>query len=138
MAAVWAFLPAVAAWVAYIGAKGCGFNGHFCPDACDRFGTHVARHIVGQVRPTFRNSVARSIKGLAFVQELALLQLRDVVCDHLSHERPRKPLVVSIHGPPGVGKTYFHKLLAEAVYNMTGGPGRAAACDSGAPGEPAS
>ncbi len=44
---------------------------------------------------------------------------------------PKKPLVVSLHGPPGVGKTYFHKLLAEAVYNMTGGPGRAAACESG-------
>jgi hypothetical protein len=43
---------------------------------------------------------------------------------------PRKPLVVSLHGPPGVGKTYFHKLLAEAVYNMTGG-GRPAACDTG-------
>ena len=44
---------------------------------------------------------------------------------------PKKPLVVSLHGPPGVGKTFFHKLLAEAVYNMTGGPGRAAACESG-------
>ena len=54
-----------------------------------------------------------------------------MVCDHLSNPRPRKPLVVSIHGPPGVGKTYFHKLLAETLYNMTGLPGRAPACDSG-------
>jgi hypothetical protein len=51
---------------------------------------------------------------------------------HAAQPAPRKPLVVSLHGPPGVGKTYFHKLLAEAVYNMTGAPGRPAACDPGA------
>jgi ATP-dependent Lon protease len=86
-------------------------------------------------------------------QELAVTQLTDAVCDHVKNVRtqpataaarepealaavcakpsPRKPLVLSLHGPPGVGKTYFHKLLAEAVYNMTGG-GRPAACDTGA------
>lgn len=69
-------------------------------------------------------------------QELALGQLRELVCDHLNNPRPRKPLVVSIHGPPGVGKTYFHKLLAETLYNMTGLPGRAPACDSGVRSQP--
>ena len=29
---------------------------------------------------------------------------------------PSKPLVLAVHGPPGVGKSYFHQLLAQAVY----------------------
>lgn len=82
-------------------------------------------------------------------QELALTQLRDVVCDHVANvrpacalptpvltsltlqPRPRKPLVVSLNGPPGVGKTFYHKLLAESLYNMTGLAGRAPSCDPG-------
>lgn len=53
-------------------------------------------------------------------QDASLLALTDAVCDHLTRQRegtPSKPLVVSIHGPPGVGKTYFHQLAGHALYN---------------------
>jgi pantothenate kinase-related protein Tda10 len=50
-------------------------------------------------------------------QELALRQIADAVCDHLSQPEPSRPLVLSLHGPPGVGKSMFHRLAARALYN---------------------
>jgi DNA polymerase III delta prime subunit len=51
-------------------------------------------------------------------QQLALTQLTDALCHHLSQQRPKKPLVISVHGPPGVGKTYTHLWLARILYNQ--------------------
>jgi hypothetical protein len=42
---------AVLAWVAYLGVRGCGYNGRFCPAACERLEAHVNTKIVGQARP---------------------------------------------------------------------------------------
>lgn len=50
-------------------------------------------------------------------QDLAVRQLVDAVCHHLATPHPPKPLVLSAHGPPGVGKTLTHQLLAQALYN---------------------
>ena len=59
-------------------------------------------------------------------QDLALNQLIDAVCTHLKQPHPAKPLIISVHGPPGVGKTYSHTLLARALYNKD--PGAAPQC----------
>lgn len=41
------------------------------------------------------------------------------VCHHLTAtKRPGRPLIISAHGPPGVGKTLSHQLLARALYNQ--------------------
>lgn len=50
-------------------------------------------------------------------QDLALRQISDAVCDHLANKAPKKPLVLSLHGPPGVGKSFFHQLAAQALYS---------------------
>lgn len=50
-------------------------------------------------------------------QHLAVSQLTDAVCHHLARPRPGRPLVISAHGPPGVGKTLSHQLLARALYS---------------------
>ena len=78
---------------------GCGRDGAFCPDACDGMRSYVPNELVGQ--------------------GFALQQLTDAVCDHMAEDSPARPLVLSLHGPPGVGKTLFHRLLAQAVYNAT-------------------
>lgn len=70
---------------------------HFAPGVCDRLNPYLSHHIVGQ--------------------ELALKQLINAVCDHLEDPAPSKPLVLSAHGPPGVGKSLSHFLLARALYN---------------------
>jgi len=76
----------------------------FHPAACERFEESVNHHLVGQ--------------------EPAVRVLSDAICDFLvrrsggTGELDASPLVVSLHGPPGVGKTYFHKLAARALYGV--------------------
>lgn len=48
---------------------------------------------------------------------MALRQISDAICDHLAQPEPARPLVLSLHGPPGVGKSMFHLLAAHALYN---------------------
>jgi Cdc6-like AAA superfamily ATPase len=70
---------------------------HFVDNACTNLDALLPNEIVGQ--------------------ELALAQLTDALCHHLSQPRPKKPLVISVHGPPGVGKTYTHLWLARILYS---------------------
>lgn len=58
-------------------------------------------------------------------QDLAIHQMSDAICDHLLKTQPQKPLVLSVHGPPGVGKSLSHWLLAQAMYDA---PGDASEC----------
>ena len=74
----------------------------FVPDACSGFDPYLSSKIVGQ--------------------DLALRQISDAVCDHLASPSPRKPLVLSIHGPPGVGKSLFHQEAARALYSTAPHP----------------
>ena len=86
----------------------CGADGSFCAGdgdgrqastACHRVRAHLAAHLHGQ--------------------ETAANLLADAVCDHVENPRPSKPLVASLHGSPGIGKSYFHQLLAQGLYNAT-------------------
>ena len=74
-----------------------GAASNFVPGACERLEPYLLSQVVGQ--------------------DLAIRQLTDAVCDHLARENPTKPLVVSAHGPPGVGKSLTHLLAARALYN---------------------
>ena len=69
----------------------------FAPGACERLEAYLLSEIVGQ--------------------DLAIYQACDAICDHLKAEEPQKPLVLSVHGPPGVGKSMMHLLMARALYN---------------------
>ncbi|KAK9830272.1 hypothetical protein WJX72_010727 [[Myrmecia] bisecta] len=69
----------------------------FAPGACERLEPYLLSQVVGQ--------------------ELAIHQLCDAVCDHIQKQQPHKPLVLSVHGPPGVGKSMLHHLAAKALYN---------------------
>ncbi len=77
------------------------------PGACQRAERFLSEHIVGQ--------------------DLAIQQLVTAVCAHLErleqpHQtaplEPLRPLVLSAHGPPGVGKTFTHQLLARVLYSQ--------------------
>ena len=84
------------------GRTRCGLNGFFCEeDLCERARAATMEELMGQ--PT----------GV----ELVL----DALCDHVEtpSERLRKPLVMSMHGSPGTGKSTFHRILARAAYNAT-------------------
>jgi Torsin len=53
-------------------------------------------------------------------QDVAIDQLLAAVCSHVSNKASKGPLVISAHGPPGVGKTWTHQLLARALYSNDG------------------
>ncbi|WPT12885.1 Torsin-1A [Picochlorum sp. SENEW3] len=77
----------------------------FSPTACQSFEPFMNQYLVGQ--------------------EPSLRVLTDAICDHISglggqaqgFQGQKKPLVISVHGPPGVGKSYFHQLAAQVLYN---------------------
>ncbi len=109
--------------------------------------TYLNPHPIGTTRyhPNACSNVASFLPTHIVGQDLAIQQLVDAVCEHLLPDtqrgRPpgggapgsalagRKPLIISVHGPPGVGKTYTHTLLARALYNRD--PAAAGEC----PGE---
>lgn len=70
---------------------------YFAPGASERLESYLLEAVVGQ--------------------DLAIRQLADAVRDHLATPVPKKPLIVSAHGPPGVGKTLTHRLLAQVLYS---------------------
>ena len=95
----------------------CGVDGTFCkPHACARLRVHLDRRLHGQAA--------------------AVDLLSDAVCDHVENPRPGKPLVASLHGSPGVGKSTFHRLLAQALYDAADEDyGHLAALDDREPNE---
>lgn len=86
----------IAAAVGYLSYLLTG-NTYFVPEACTNIRDYVAPQIVGQ--------------------EQAMKLLKASICEHLAKKATNRPLVLSSHGPPGVGKTYTHQLLARAMYN---------------------
>lgn len=97
-----------AAAVAVVSMLGSLLQGRiqFHESACSRFDPFMNRYLVGQ--------------------ESSLRVVTDALCDFLDphvvrmdgHSRQGRPLVLSIHGPPGVGKTYFHQLAAHVLYGV--------------------
>lgn len=51
-------------------------------------------------------------------QDWSLRILSAQICDHIESHAPTKPLVISVHGPIGVGKSMFHRQLARALYKV--------------------
>lgn len=51
-----------------------------------------------------------------FGQHIALSTANEAIKYHLVDESPSNALVLSFHGSTGVGKTYFSKLIASAIY----------------------
>lgn len=107
---------AVVAWSALAASASLllslvGGPAHFSPHACASVSAALPYAVVGQ--------------------PAALSAIADAVCDHLAEnagaaikgknnkrgEGSKKPLVLSAHGPPGVGKSAAHAVLAAALYS---------------------
>jgi len=61
-----------------------------------------------------RSGLAENVLG----QEAAVRDISSAVCDHLRQIDPRGPLVLSLHGPPGVGKSLTHRTLALSLWGV--------------------
>lgn len=49
-------------------------------------------------------------------QHLASSKVLELIGSHVKSENPSKPLVLSFHGPVGVGKTYVSQTIAKYMY----------------------
>ena len=97
-AAAFAVLAVAVGAVSLVGGLlNAGMRTGFSTDACESVRLAFAQRIVGQ--------------------EFATRQIADAVCDHLHRAgADRKPLILSVHGPPGVGKSFLHGVLADALF----------------------
>ena len=129
-------IPAAVATAVVVGALGYFLAGETPCMACAPCDAHVVLRRTAGVAggSTFHPHACRNVEVTlqqhVVGQPTAVEQLTEAVCHHLSRPHSTKPLVISSHGPPGVGKTYSHLLLAHALYNVnvnhttaTRGPG---------------
>lgn len=62
----------------------------------------------------FKGDLRKSLYG----QHMALEVILKAVTQFMKNPNPPKPLVLSLHGPTGVGKTYVTKIIARNIYEM--------------------
>jgi hypothetical protein len=118
--------------------KPCGENGKFCR-LIQRYrdGGTTTRAFAGNDNNNNEAlcvNTRRRVERAVFGQEESTEMLLDAICDKFREidfsERYGgggegddennfvKPLVMSIHGSPGVGKSHFHRVLARAAYGV--------------------
>ena len=51
-------------------------------------------------------------------QHVASRSAFKIIKAHIKNPQPQKPLVLSLHGSPGTGKTFFAKMVAESLYKL--------------------
>jgi len=121
---------------AFSGWKPCGENGKFCrliQSYRDEVGT-TTRAFAGNDNNNNEALCAntrRRVERAVFGQEESTEMLLDAICDKFreidfserygggdDENNALKPLVMSIHGSPGVGKSHFHRVLARAAYGV--------------------
>ncbi|RVE66029.1 hypothetical protein OJAV_G00122530 [Oryzias javanicus] len=56
------------------------------------------------------------LENKLFGQHLASRIILRAVNEFMSNDNPEKPLVLSLHGPPGTGKNFVSKLIAQNLY----------------------
>ncbi|EFJ49257.1 hypothetical protein VOLCADRAFT_89984 [Volvox carteri f. nagariensis] len=102
----------------------------FVPNACSNVATHLPALVVGQnnaidhlvtvvcehLRDNAQIDAERSSTMLPQGSPTAFGAGKAAGGNEYELRR-RKPLFISVHGPPGTGKTFTHTLLAKALYN---------------------
>uniref|UniRef100_A0A3P9IAN9 AAA+ ATPase domain-containing protein n=1 Tax=Oryzias latipes TaxID=8090 RepID=A0A3P9IAN9_ORYLA len=56
------------------------------------------------------------LENKLFGQHLASRIILKAVSEFMSNDNPKKPLVLSLHGPSGTGKNFVSQLIAENIY----------------------
>ena len=69
------------------------------------------------------NAVLRlmsNFESRLFGQKMASIELVAQITSHISKENPTKPLVMSLHGHTGTGKTFTTRIIAESIFTERG------------------
>ncbi|XP_056589474.1 torsin-1A-like [Triplophysa dalaica] len=68
------------------------------------------------LQPFNSTEFAKDLRKSLYGQHIALETILKAVTWFMKHPNPPKPLVLSLHGPTGVGKTYITKIIARNIY----------------------
>ncbi|XP_078812061.1 torsin-1A-like isoform X2 [Oryzias latipes] len=63
-----------------------------------------------------RTGLKMDLENKLFGQHLASRIILKAVSEFMSNDNPKKPLVLSLHGPSGTGKNFVSQLIAENIY----------------------
>ena len=87
---------------------------------CSR--TTISEKMTTKERGHCLSTVCLSIESVALYRFILVLFSASLFRDELQLCFPppssRRPLILSIHGSPGIGKSYSHWLLARSLYNV--------------------
>ncbi|XP_065141334.1 torsin-1A-like isoform X1 [Paramisgurnus dabryanus] len=70
------------------------------------------------LRPFDAKEFGKDLRNSLYGQDIALKMIQKSVSWFIKDSNPSKPLVLSLHGPTGVGKTYVTKIIARNIYEM--------------------
>merc|ERR1712072_497100 len=70
------------------------------------------------IKKSFCRTLWSEIREEIIGQDFALDLMVTCICDYLDDTFLKKPLVISTHGPVGVGKTLTHRSLARFLYEV--------------------
>lgn len=69
------------------------------------------------IEPTeFRYRLRATLDQKLFAQPLLNQILPDAIHSHINKQKPASPLIISLHGWTGSGKTYTSQMVAEAMF----------------------
>ncbi|KAI7794461.1 torsin-1A-like isoform X1 [Triplophysa rosa] len=71
-----------------------------------------------KLRPFNSTDFEKDLRMSLYGQNIALNTILKAVTWLMKDPDPPKPLVLSLHGPTGVGKTYITKIIARNIYEM--------------------
>ncbi|XP_051961158.1 torsin-1A-like [Xyrauchen texanus] len=62
------------------------------------------------------NELKKDLRKFLYGQHIAMKTIQNALSSFMEDSNPNKPLVLSFHGPPGVGKSYVTKIIARNIY----------------------
>ncbi|XP_067431344.1 torsin-1A-like [Thunnus thynnus] len=75
--------------------------------------TKTTQHIDSK---TLTSGLQADLESKLFGQHIASRIILKVVNGFMNNDNPKKPLVLSLHGPTGTGKSFISRLIAENIY----------------------
>lgn len=58
------------------------------------------------------------LKNNLYGQHIAAEVVLNAITSHVTKSKSKSPLVMSFHGPNGVGKSYVSRMIAKALYKQ--------------------
>ncbi|XP_051961156.1 torsin-1A-like [Xyrauchen texanus] len=92
------------------------FESLFCSCHFDGFKDITIISEKDDLRHFDSKELKKDLRKFLYGQHIAKKTIQNVVSSFMEDSNPNKPLVLSFHGPPGVGKSYVTNIIARNIY----------------------